>query len=201
METIKLYCNETVTLCQQFRWKVLLFVNTMIIMCINNVVYSFFDVDKDISNIRVIFQVADFSSYLREIREDKGYGVNELARLAKVSPALISRVETGTRGIPKIGALNSLAKVLGISSVEMHIMAGHEVPLELMKGTELTDIALDNMTDEEYKKVQNMIHEVAFQDAISDPDLKRWYMELPQSEEEDLRKLRKMWDIIQSNNK
>jgi len=40
-----------------------------------------------------------------------------------------------------------------------------------------------------------------FQKAISDPGLKRWYSELPKSNEEDLQKLRKMWDIIKNEDK
>src|SRR5699024_12340045 len=36
--------------------------------------------------------------------------------------------------------------------------------------------------------------EKEFFKALSDPDLKRWYAELPQSEEEDLKRLRKMWE-------
>ncbi|QUW23419.1 helix-turn-helix domain-containing protein [Sporosarcina sp. Marseille-Q4063] len=43
--------------------------------------------------------------------------------------------------------------------------------------------------------------EEGFQKAISDPDLKRWHSELPNSDEEDLRKLRKMWDIIKNAEK
>lgn len=40
------------------------------------------------------------------------------------------------------------------------------------------------------------IDEDAFIRAISDPDLKRWYEDLPLSDEDDLRKLRAMWEII-----
>ncbi|MFC5591713.1 helix-turn-helix transcriptional regulator [Sporosarcina soli] len=40
-----------------------------------------------------------------------------------------------------------------------------------------------------------------FLNAISDPELKRWYLELPKSKEEDLLKLRKMWEIIQNEDK
>lgn len=43
--------------------------------------------------------------------------------------------------------------------------------------------------------------EEEFQKAISDPELKRWHSELPNSDEDDLRKLRKMWDIIKSADK
>ncbi|WP_252502708.1 helix-turn-helix transcriptional regulator [Sporosarcina sp. Marseille-Q4943] len=40
-----------------------------------------------------------------------------------------------------------------------------------------------------------------FENAIKDPDLKRWYLELPKSDEEDLMKLRKMWEIIKNEDK
>lgn len=32
-----------------------------------------------------------------------------------------------------------------------------------------------------------------------DPELQRWFYELPKSKEEDLRKLKKMWDIIKND--
>ena len=35
----------------------------------------------------------------------------------------------------------------------------------------------------------------------NDPELGRWYKELPKSEEEDLQKLRQMWEIIRSDKK
>lgn len=35
--------------------------------------------------------------------------------------------------------------------------------------------------------------------AITDPDLKRWYEDLPLSDEDDLKKLRAMWEIIKSD--
>ncbi|WP_438312324.1 helix-turn-helix domain-containing protein [Sporosarcina sp. FA9] len=41
--------------------------------------------------------------------------------------------------------------------------------------------------------------EEGFQNFINDPELNRWYKELPKSEEDDLRKLRKMWDIIKND--
>lgn len=40
-----------------------------------------------------------------------------------------------------------------------------------------------------------------FESVIKDPDLKRWYLELPNSDEEDLRKLRKMWELINNKDK
>ncbi|GIN93821.1 hypothetical protein J6TS1_49200 [Siminovitchia terrae] len=37
-----------------------------------------------------------------------------------------------------------------------------------------------------------------FPTIIKDPELERWHKELPKSDEEDLRKLRQMWEIIKS---
>lgn len=39
-----------------------------------------------------------------------------------------------------------------------------------------------------------------FEAFAKDPDLERWYRKLPESSEEDLRKLRQMWEIIRSDN-
>lgn len=43
--------------------------------------------------------------------------------------------------------------------------------------------------------------EEEFQAFANDPELGRWYKELPKSDEEDLQKLRQMWEIIKSDNK
>lgn len=40
-----------------------------------------------------------------------------------------------------------------------------------------------------------------FQEFIEDPELKRWHRELPKTPEEDLRKLRKMWEIMKEDKK
>ncbi|AVK86026.1 XRE family transcriptional regulator [Lysinibacillus sp. B2A1] len=39
-------------------------------------------------------------------------------------------------------------------------------------------------------------NEAEFQAFANDPELKRWYRELPKSKEEDLRMLRSMWEVI-----
>lgn len=41
--------------------------------------------------------------------------------------------------------------------------------------------------------------EKAFYRAITDPELKRWHFNLPDENEEDLKKLKMMWDIIKSD--
>lgn len=42
--------------------------------------------------------------------------------------------------------------------------------------------------------------EEEFQAFANDPSLQKWYKELPKSKEEDLRKLRKMWEILKDSN-
>lgn len=41
--------------------------------------------------------------------------------------------------------------------------------------------------------------EAEFQAFANDPSLQKWYKELPKSREEDLQKLRKMWEILKDN--
>lgn len=38
-----------------------------------------------------------------------------------------------------------------------------------------------------------------FEAFANDPSLQKWYKELPESNEEDLRRLRKMWEILKEN--
>lgn len=44
-----------------------------------------------------------------------------------------------------------------------------------------------------------MSEQEEFEAFANDPDLKRWYKELPNSKEEDLQALKQMWDIIKKN--
>lgn len=43
--------------------------------------------------------------------------------------------------------------------------------------------------------------EKEFEAFANDPSLERWYKELPKSDEEDLRKLRDMWEIMKRDGK
>lgn len=43
--------------------------------------------------------------------------------------------------------------------------------------------------------------EAEFQAFANNPSLQKWYKELPKSKEEDLEKLRMMWEIINNNSK
>lgn len=145
-----------------------------------------------------------FNLYMKDARNEIGIGVNELARRSGVSASLISRIETGKRGIPKFETLISLARHLGVQNIEMLLIAGHQISPQELKDLTPSKTAKKYITDEEWEilkeiKKESQKNEEAFQAAIKDPDLKRWYMELPDSEEEDLLKLRKMWEIIKES--
>lgn len=45
----------------------------------------------------------------------------------------------------------------------------------------------------------NMSEQEEFEAFANDPELKRWYKELPNSKEEDLQALKQMWEIIKKN--
>lgn len=46
-----------------------------------------------------------------------------------------------------------------------------------------------------------MSEQEEFEFFANDPNLKRWYKEMPNSKEEDLQVLKQMWDIIMENKK
>jgi len=51
------------------------------------------------------------------------------------------------------------------------------------------------------EKTAAEIEEEEFQAFANDPELQRWYKELPKNDEEDIRKLRDMWEIMRSDRK
>lgn len=54
-------------------------------------------------------------------------------------------------------------------------------------------------TDDPAPLSQQEKDEVEFQAFANNPTLEKWYKELPKSKEEDLEKLRKMWEILKDN--
>lgn len=55
---------------------------------------------------------------LRTARERQGLGLREVARLAQISPAHLSMVETGKKRL-SLGALHRLAPYLGLGPTEV----------------------------------------------------------------------------------
>ena len=111
---------------------------------------------------------------LREMRKINKLTQEKLAELVGTKKGTISNYENG-HSTPPNEMLKKLSKVLNVSS-------------DYLLG--VSDERRSYGKDDE-----------SFYDAISDPDLKRWYKELPKSKEEDLQKLRQMWEIIKSEGK
>lgn len=62
-----------------------------------------------------------------------------------------------------------------------------------------TDYLLGNTDDPSPISQTDKEDDAAFQAFANDPSLQKWYKELPKSREEDLQKLRKMWEILKDS--
>lgn len=110
-------------------------------------------------------------SRLIYLRKKKGRTQEEIAKILGITRPAYTAYETGKRN-PDYETLEKIANY-------------YEVSVDYLLGR--TDIpSLPQM-------------EEGFQSFINDPSLEKWYKELPKSKEEDLRKLRKMWEILKDN--
>ncbi|MBW4083863.1 helix-turn-helix transcriptional regulator [Paenibacillus sp. S150] len=66
-----------------------------------------------------------FGNYLKQLREHKGLTINQLAALAGISGAQISRIENGLRGVPKPATLRKIAEAAEVSYEELMEHAGY----------------------------------------------------------------------------
>ncbi|HWR31042.1 MAG TPA: helix-turn-helix domain-containing protein [Negativicutes bacterium] len=112
----------------------------------------------------------EFGYYLKELMDQKGIGVNELANLSGISGAHISRIASGKRSAPSPQTLKKLSIALGVDYSELMNMAGHvdainqsskaptedKRPKELLKVLEQSEVMFDGETyklnDEDKKK-------------------------------------------------
>ncbi len=107
---------------------------------------------------------------MRSLRDKKDLKQNKVAEMLDITPFQLSRYESGkTKPDPEMIA--SIANYYDVSTD--YLLGRSDEP---------------RMTaDEEFEAFAN------------DPELERWYRKLPESEEEDLQKLRRMWEIIKSD--
>lgn len=77
----------------------------------------------------------DFGNYLKQLREHKGLTINQLASLAGISGAQISRIENGLRGVPKPATLRKIAEAAEVPYEELMEHAGY-LSEELLNNTE-----------------------------------------------------------------
>lgn len=108
---------------------------------------------------------------IKQLRKSSHFTQKELADKVNVSPQVISNWEREYTE-PGSDDVKALTQVFGCSA----------------------DYILDGV-----EKTTQQKEEEEFQAFANDPELERWYRKLPESEEEDLQKLRQMWEIIRSD--
>lgn len=109
------------------------------------------------------------SNCLKKLREKKKLTQQEMAEKIDVARTTYAMYEQGKRE-PDIATINKIASF-------------HKVSIDYLLGNS------DTVNDDDKQ----------FEAFANDPTLEKWYKELPESKEEDLRKLRKMWEILKDN--
>lgn len=66
-----------------------------------------------------------FGPYLKQLREQQGYSINQLAEAAGISNSQISRIENGVRGVPKPGTIRKISDALSVPYADMMKQAGY----------------------------------------------------------------------------
>lgn len=112
------------------------------------------------------------SQRLKESRKNRKLTQDELALKVNTTKSTISNYENG-HSTPSNDMLVLLSNALQITTD--YLLGRSDNPT-------LTE-------DDEFRAFAN------------DPDMERWYRQLPDNDEDDLRKLRQMWDIIKSDSK
>ncbi|WP_146549046.1 helix-turn-helix domain-containing protein [Rummeliibacillus suwonensis] len=114
--------------------------------------------------------MSSLGTRIRKLREQYNISQKDFAKKINVSNVVLSRYESDERK-PDYDTLEKIADYF-------------EVSVDYLLGRSNTLKQLVNKDDEEFEAFFN------------DPSLEKWYKELPKTKEEDLRKLRKMWEIL-----
>ncbi|WP_431030020.1 helix-turn-helix domain-containing protein [Lysinibacillus sp. LZ02] len=114
---------------------------------------------------------------IKHLREKNNISQIDFAKKIGVSNTVLSRYESGDRK-PDYDTLQLIADFFEVS----------------------TDYLLGR-TDTIEPTTKSQDDEKEFQAFINDPELGVWYKELPRSSEEELRKLRTIWEMIKSEQK
>ena len=88
----------------------------------------------------------DLGSYLIQVRNERGYSQRDLAEKSGVSPAEISRVESGKRLKPSPSVLRAIADTLVISYPYLMQLAGYMDEPEEAEAPETEDVFRDERT-------------------------------------------------------
>ncbi|MEB6549298.1 helix-turn-helix domain-containing protein [Heyndrickxia sporothermodurans] len=113
----------------------------------------------------------NLSEKLKELRESKNWSKTYVANKLKVKTlSTYANWEYGIRSPDN----DMIAKIADL----------YDVSTDYLLGVTSKPSAHKDEEEEEFLK------------AINDPDLKRWFIDLSKSDEEDLEKLRTMWNLI-----
>lgn len=108
----------------------------------------------------------DVGKRIKELREKLGMEQMELAQKIDISQSKMNKIETGYQKRIEPDILVDLSNVLN-ATVD-YIVGKSDNP---------------NLTEEE-----------SFEAFINDPELRRWHRELPKSKEEDIARLKRIWE-------
>lgn len=81
----------------------------------------------------------NFGAYMKKLREERKFSVRQLAMKAGVSPAQVSRMETGDRGTPRPETIKKLAIALNVDYEHLMKKAGYITVEEAYETSELTE--------------------------------------------------------------
>ncbi|NOG26599.1 helix-turn-helix domain-containing protein [Lysinibacillus fusiformis] len=113
-----------------------------------------------------------YGEILKKLRIERGLSQKELTDRLAINRSTYARYETSSTQ-PDFDTLKLLAEFFNVT----------------------TDYLLGN-TNNPAPLSQQEKDEAEFQAFANNPTLQKWYKELPKSKEEDLEKLRKMWEIL-----
>ena len=118
-----------------------------------------------------------FHERLKYLREKENISREHLAKSPDITYSALSKYETGKRE-PDFEILQKIANFFNVSTDYLLGLSENISPL--------------SQADKD---------EAEFQAFINDPELEMWYKELPKSDEEELRKLRTIWEMIKNEKK
>ncbi len=116
--------------------------------------------------------IMKYGEILKKLRIERGLSQKELTDRLAINRSTYARYETSSTQ-PDFDTLKLLAEFFNVT----------------------TDYLLGN-TNNPAPISQQEKDEAEFQTFANNPTLEKWYKELPKSKEEDLEKLRKMWEIL-----
>lgn len=114
----------------------------------------------------------DFGQYIRSIRNEREMTIRQLELYSGVSNSYLSQLENGKRGIPSPDIIKKLAKGLRVDYNNLMVKAGY------MEES-------DNNIDPEFQKFMD--------------EVKVWYKDEPESKEEKLEMMKKMFEFFKKN--